>query len=113
MELLVRMRNGLPDAFIRLTNSGAPGTGWPSCTRTPSMSVSQLSMTLRSFMRSSARSAAWGGTGVQRADVPVRQRTEGVAAGSAEALPDQGPDHRHEPRVGAGGGRPGEPEAQP
>src|SRR3954453_22109069 len=125
------MRNGLPDSFILLTNSGAPGTGCPSCTSTPSMSVSQLSMTLRSFVRPSTRSAerrlaanlrsfmcrstrsaARGGATVQRADVPVRQRTHGRTVSPGQSLLDERADHRDEARVGAGGAGAGKAESE-
>src|SRR3954454_12874599 len=105
MELLVRMRNGLPDFFIRLTNWGAPGTGTPSWTSTPSMSVSQLSIALRSVM--SGPSASRGcRAAVLGADVPDRQRTEPVPGATGGALLDQLADHRDEPRVGARRARP-------
>src|SRR6476661_5857140 len=50
MELLVRTRKGLPDSRSRLTNLSAPEIGMPSWISTPSMSVSQDSMGLRSAM---------------------------------------------------------------
>src|SRR3954453_900934 len=109
MELLVRMRNGLPEDFRRLTNSAAPGTGSPPWTRTPSMSVSQLSMALRSGMMVLVSA---GGTAVVRADVPDRERTEPLAGHAAGAFPDELADHRHEPRIGARRARSGVPEAQ-
>ena len=44
IELLVSTRNFLPDALSASTNSVAPGIGSSSCTSTPSMSVSQVSI---------------------------------------------------------------------
>src|SRR5690606_25211406 len=44
IELLVSTRNGVPDSTHWWISSGAPGSAWFSCTSTPSMSVSQLSM---------------------------------------------------------------------
>ena len=44
IELLVSTRNFLPDALSASTNSVAPAIGSSSCTSTPSMSVSQVSM---------------------------------------------------------------------
>ena len=44
IELLVSTRNFLPDALSASMNSVAPAIGSSSCTRTPSMSVSQVSM---------------------------------------------------------------------
>ena len=43
IELLVRIRKRRPEAFNASTNSVAPSIGTSSCTRTPSMSVSQVS----------------------------------------------------------------------
>src|SRR3954454_21741906 len=91
MELLVRMRNGLADFFIRLTNWGAPGTGTPSWTSTPSMSVSQLSIALRSVM--SGPSASRGcRAAVLVADVTDRERPEPVPGATGGALLDQHAD---------------------
>src|SRR4051812_3198802 len=112
MELLVKMRKGLPDAFIRLTNSGAPGTGSPSWTSTPSMSVSQLSTALRSVIALLARSALRRRAAVLRAHVPDRQRTEPLAGHTGGPLLDQLADHRHEPRIGARGARAGVAQAE-
>ena len=44
IELLVSTRNFLPDSLSASTNSAAPAMGSSSCTSTPSMSVSQVSM---------------------------------------------------------------------
>ena len=44
MELLVRTRNRLEVSTQRWISSAAPGIGWFSCTSTPSMSVSQHSI---------------------------------------------------------------------
>ena len=42
--------NGVWVLRNRLMNSAAPCTGWPSCTSTPSMSVSHAWICLRSLM---------------------------------------------------------------
>src|SRR4029453_8864195 len=112
MELLVRMRKGLPDSFIRLTNSGAPGTGTPSWTRTPSMSVSQLSMALRSGIILQKLGSRCGRAAVRRALVPDRQRTEPLAGLPGGAFLDQFAHHRHESGVGARRRRPGIAESE-
>src|SRR3712207_6624806 len=44
IELLVSTRNRRPRSCIRASSSAAPGSTVPSCTRTPSMSVSQHSI---------------------------------------------------------------------
>src|SRR5687767_946315 len=61
-ELLVRTMNGQPDRFRASTNSTAPGIGSSSCTRTPSMSVSQVSMGLGSVMDPVSRAGPCGPT---------------------------------------------------
>ena len=50
MELLVRTKNLSPSAFHWFRTSSAPGSAFPSCTSTPSMSVNQHSIFLLSAM---------------------------------------------------------------
>ena len=74
IELLVSTRNFLPDALSASMNSWAPGIGSSSCTRTPSMSVSQVSIGRTFSMGSSFH-------GPSRAGVPDETDTPvGVAA---------------------------------
>src|SRR3982751_1980340 len=114
MELLVRMRKGLPDPRNRSTNSGAPGTGCPSWTSTPSMSVSQHSTGFRSVMATSVsagccRLGSSGGTATVVTEVPGGNRAQsGTNGPRVEPLDDQLPDHRDEARIVTGSGRPGE-----
>ena len=51
IELLVSTRKARPDALSASTNSAAPGMGSSSCTSTPSMSVSQVSIRRTVVMR--------------------------------------------------------------
>src|SRR5438552_9288400 len=108
------MRKGLPDLRNRSTNSGAPGTGWPSWTRTPSMSVSQDSTGLRSVMGTSVSagccgpgSAGWTATDVT--EIPGGNTSQSGTNGlRVEPLGDQLPDHPYEARIVTRGGRAGE-----
>src|SRR6478735_6423689 len=63
IELLVSTRNFLPDALSASMNSWAPGMGSSSCTRTPSMSVSQVSIGRTFSMGSSFHEPSRPGAG--------------------------------------------------
>src|SRR5947208_1616479 len=118
MELLVRIRNGLPELRNRPTNSGAPGTGWPSWTSTPSMSVSHDSTGLRSVMPSSVSGPRCRPGSRRRTATLVTEVPGGNAAqrgpGGARRKPllDQFTHHGDEARIVAGRRRPGEVEAE-
>src|SRR5256885_2412012 len=112
------MRKGLPDLRNRSTNSGAPGTGCPSWTSTPSMSVSQDSTGFRSVMPPSVsagccRPGSGGRTATDVTEVPGGNIPQsGTNGRRVQPCFDQLPDHPDEPRVGTGRRRPGKVQAQ-
>src|SRR3954471_15615358 len=89
IELLVSTRKDRPDEFSDSMNSWAPGIGSSSLTRTPSMSVSQVSTgrVMAPLCRSPAREQDLDAVGGMVADHPA---AEGLHHGAHLAQPIHG-----------------------
>src|SRR5579859_6568998 len=86
MELLVRIRKGVPVSRRRAMNRSAPGIAWSSLTRTPSMSISHDRISDRLIAQPSCSShvvapaRVWHLVGGARADLrAVEQLVPGIA----------------------------------
>src|SRR3954471_9527464 len=99
IELFVSTRKPTPEAFSAAMNSTAPGIGSSSWTRTPSMSVSQVSIGRASVMETLCRpGGSWGTPAGSALDVHDRCGRPGDRRAD--------PHPRHPQRQGERGGHP-------